>query len=476
MNVPNTSTRNAARDSLRSVDTLLLGFLILAMCSQIDPRALTIGRDTMEEGLGYATKTLKVAVSDIALVLCFGWFLFRTTALRAWSRLWWPPFACWALIAAMTVSLLHSPHVVDAIGDAMSKASGPQGFIKAIAAKESKEAIAEVLQFAAYFIIAPMLFVNLLLDRRSGGLIERRRLALHVFSAAVLLNVLAATAQLFASNAPTPRGLFNSPNIYGVFLTLSLPLLVAMALREWTKVLPALIVTLVALLLGLLTMVSAWAVVAVLIGVIIAGVFQRLPGRTVGVLAVSLVVLFTGWTAQTKLKSNRAEVLRVSSASQKVKKQYIEWYAALGWAVPKGQELPLGVAQLHQFETGVGPGNYQQNIGPYYSSLPNEEKMPPDSNNLYLVQAVSLGVLGLGALLWVFGDFMGHAWRMMRGVTRDWLSFGVFAALCAWLIVNVFHAGIVRGGGVVLAFVLSLAVVAAQSVDDQVEERIHENI
>jgi hypothetical protein len=73
---------------------------------------------------------------------------------------------------------------------------------------------------------------------------------------------------------------------------------------------------------------------------------------------------------QSKLKANRQEFVRVSSATQAVKKQYIEWYAALGWAVPNGQELPLGVAKLHQYESGVGPGNYQQNIGPYYSSLP----------------------------------------------------------------------------------------------------------
>jgi hypothetical protein len=73
----------------------------------------------------------------------------------------------------MIVSLVHSPHVVDAMADAFAKAGGPKGIVKAITAKESKEAIAEVLQFGAYFIVAPLLFVNLLQDRRSGALIER---------------------------------------------------------------------------------------------------------------------------------------------------------------------------------------------------------------------------------------------------------------------------------------------------------------
>jgi hypothetical protein len=466
------STQAATLTTVQHIDTFLLGFLILAMCSQIDP--LTVGRDTLAEGLGYATKTLKVALSDIALLLCFVWFLFRTASLRAWRKLWWPPLPCWALIVTMVVSLLHSPHVVEAIADAFAKAGGPRGFVRAIAAKESKEAIAEVLQFGAYFIIAPLLFVNLMQDWRSGVLVERRRFALHVFSFAVLLNVLAATFQLLAFTRVAPRGLFSSPNMYAVFLAISLPLLVAMVLREWTKVPPALIVTGLTLLLGLLTVVSVWAVLAILIGILIAGVLQRLPVRTVAVAAASLAVVFGAWGVQSKLKTNRQESLRVSSATQKVKKQYIEWYAALGWAVPKGQELPLGVAQLHQYETGVGPGNYQQNIGPYYSSLPNEEKMPPDSNSLYMVQAVSIGVLGLGALLWVLGHFMGKAWHSMRGISGDWLAFGVFAALCAWLVVNIFHAGIVRGGGVVLAFILSLAVIAGSRTGESVEDEVDE--
>jgi hypothetical protein len=249
------STQATAPTTLQRIDTFLLGFLILAMCSQIDP--LTVGRDTLAEGLGYATKTLKVALSDIALLLCFLWFVFRTASQRAWRKLWWPPLPCWALIVAMVVSLVHSPQVVEAMADTFAKAGGPRGLVRAVAAKESKEAIAEVLQFGAYFIIAPLLFVNLLQDRRSGVLIQRRRFALHVFSFAVLLNVLVATYQLVAFAKVAPRGLFGSPNIYGVFLAISLPLFIAMALREWRRYCRA-DCTGITVFLGLLTVVSVW--------------------------------------------------------------------------------------------------------------------------------------------------------------------------------------------------------------------------
>jgi len=160
-------------------------------------------------------------------------------------------------------------------------------------------------------------------------------------------------------------------------------------------------------------------------------------------------------SAQTTLAditANRAEFLRASSAGEKVKKQYIEWYAALGWSTPRQRALA----------TGVGPGNYQLNIGPYYGGLPNEEKMPLDSNNLYLVQGVSLGILGLGALLWVLSYFGGQARLALRRFPHDWLGAAVLASLAAFLAVNLFHALIVRGVGLVLAFILSLAIIAAR--------------
>jgi hypothetical protein len=106
------------------------------------------------------------------------------------------------------------------------------------------------------------------------------------------------------------------------------------------------------------------------------------------------------------------------------------------------------------------------NIGPYYQlgswGELGKEKIPPDSNNLYLVQAVSIGVLGLGALLWVLGYFMRQALVAQWRFPTDWLGAGAFASLFAFCSVNLFHALIVRGMGIVLAFLLSLAIVALQ--------------
>lgn len=439
----------------RTWDGALLCLLIVAMCSQIDP--LTLGRDTFVTQ-GFVTKQLKVAVSDLALVLVFGWFVIRTTMLRAWSKLWWPPLPCWALLAALLVAALHSTTIVNALAAGL-ESGGIKGAIKAIAAKEPKEAIAEIAQYAAYFIAAPLLFVNLMLDRREDVLIVRRSLALRAFAVATGLVILIGLAQLF-KGSDAPRGTWQSANLYGGFLAMALPLLFVGVAHRWNQSRGTVGVG-AEILAAWPTMVTPWGVIGLFIGMLLGAVALR-SVRAAGIALVLSLVALLSWNTFKPLQPARAEYFHIKTASEKergkmeVKKQYVEWYAAQGFSAP-------GEAR---FGTGVGPGNYQLNIGSYYAFLPNAKKMPPDSNNLYLVQAVSVGTLGLGALLWIIGHFMGVAWRARRAFGADWLSAGVLGSLSAWLLVNCFHALVVRGLGIVLAFVLSLAIVALQAARD----------
>ncbi|MDQ3813899.1 MAG: hypothetical protein M3347_08105 [Armatimonadota bacterium] len=486
------------------LDTIILCLLILTMCSQVNVRAL--GENTLAQG--FHTKQLFVALSDVMLLGTFLWFVVRTTALRAWRRLWWPPFPCWALLLAMVISAMHSPTIVTAVAESLGEAHGLKAMIKAFLGKESKEAIAEIIQFTAYFAIAPLLFVNLLHDRRTGALVVRRRFAVEAFAFAVIITVGIGLWQRMHAESATPYGLFGSSNVYSGFLGFALPLLAVYVMHAWRNSPPFVLMRL-AILIALLTMVSLWAVVALFIGVLIGGGLLRQPKRAALMAVVMAVVCGLVWLAPYRLATdqsafkeaqneavaarhdfeqgvkhleasrkqkdqegistagaemhvaqttmadvttNRAEFLRAASATEKVKKQYIEWYAAFGWSAPSKRT----------FATGVGPGNYQLNIGPYYGGLPNEEKMPPDSNNLYLVQSVSLGVLGLGALLWLLSYFASLARLAHRRFPDDWLGTGVLASVVAFLFVNLFHALIVRGVGLALAFILSLAVIAAQ--------------
>jgi hypothetical protein len=452
------------------VDAVVLAILVVAMCSQIDP--LSLGRDTLAEGLGYASKTYKIAVCDIALVLATLWFILRTTQQKAWRKIWWSPLPCWALIFAMILSAIHAPHVLNAFVTAYEKSSGFQGLKAGLRTQEFQGAVVDIVQYTAYFVVAPLLFVNWIHDRRCAVFVDRKKLALWAFCGAVALNVLAAIVQLLAWDKSAPRGLWTSPNIYGVFLATSIPLLMLLLRAHRATKSVGYEIALALLALGaLLTLVSPWTILALFIGVLVAGLAARQRFLTSSTLIALLAGTFLAWNLQTDLKANRDDFLNVASATEAVKKQYIEWFAAARWSVPQGADLGGSAQQLHHFETGVGPGNYQGNIGPYYGSLPNEEKMPPDSNNLYLVQAVSIGVLGLAALLWMSTHFAHQAVVARRLNPENWISHGALGSVCAFAVVVIFHAGIVRGMSLVLAFVFALCVIARESAERNLEDK-----
>jgi len=237
-------------DSLVSLDTASLVILVIAMCSQLDVRH--VGPDTWGEGLGFMTKTLAVALSDVVFAGVVAWFVVRTAQLNAWSKLWWPPLACWALALAAVVALTHSVTIHDSVIAKLQPAPGHHhghGLRYALFHNndQTRVAFAVVVQFIGYFLFGPWVFVNLLHDRRGGELVSRRRAAL-----LSLLGITAAGAalgllQAFIFHKPplptevhlgddalavyfgAPRGLYGTPNIYAGCLAFVLPLLWAWA-------------------------------------------------------------------------------------------------------------------------------------------------------------------------------------------------------------------------------------------------------
>ncbi len=452
-------------------DYVFLGVLLVAMSSQINVG--DIGHDTYKQG--YVTKTLKIALPDIALLLNVAWFAVRTTLARGWKRLWWPPLPAWALLFAMLLALIHSPSIWSkaalAVGDLGAKSPGWKHALSAVmkdkgASQAVKEGLAVTFQFGLYFLIAPLLLVNLLVDRRDAGAVtDRREFALRTFAGGALLMLAVALLQDMQARGEAPHALFGSPNAFASWFAIVVPLLFAWAQSgqgstqgsglkgdgpTWMRrlCLPAAVV-------GVVVVMSLWSHLALLTGSLVMVLLARGVRRLrLGVLAL-LLALFVGvqWAASPR-DARREAFVHVGSAREKVKKQYIEWYAAMGWAAPRERA----------FANGVGPGNYQLNIGTYYSSLPNESKLPPDSNNVYAVQAVSLGLLGLTALLWTLAHFArlaNDARKYLQARSRDaWLPLGVLGSLASWAVVNVFHASIVRGTGLVLALLCALAAVA----------------
>ena len=230
--------KSRPRDWWQTLDTVLLCVLIVAMCSQINLHK--IGRDTLTTE-GFVTKQLSVALSDVTFFVVFGWFCIRTTMLRAWRKLWIPPLPCWILMFALLLSVLHSARVVDATHDAISSSHGIIGALKTLkTTKEFKEAAAKILQFAITFLGAPLLFVNLLRDRRTAtastreysqdGVIDRTHVAVLTFGAVTFFVSLVA---LFPS-AGLPHSVWGSPNIYSVFVVVAAAFALALGyIRIW---------------------------------------------------------------------------------------------------------------------------------------------------------------------------------------------------------------------------------------------------
>ena len=325
--------------------------------------------------------------------------------------------------------------------------------------KELKDALAAIVQWSGYFLVAPLVLVNLIRDRREAVEVRRVREVVGALVAAFAVSGVVALVQGVRFASDVPRGLWTSPNIFAAFVAFLLPFLDEIEIENPRFQFVPLGLLFFTLGVLWLCVASPFAAIAAFVGLFCSWAarpnVKKLRIIRLAVICFVALAFSLSWGRNPTLQNARADFARLASDNQKVKKQFIEWQVATRWNVPKERS----------FATGVGPGNYQLNIGPLYQydTIPNEEKMPPDSNNLYLVQAMSIGILGLGALLWVLWHFARLAWRGAQ--SGSWLGAGVFASLGAWIFVNSFTAMIVRGAGLLLALFFALAVIAGSNAN-----------
>ncbi len=361
---------------------------------------------------------------------------------RNWGDLAPAPLAAWALLVLLALSVSQAVH--------------PQS------------AVIETIQWGLYLIAVYMLFANVLTDRR------RIRIALLALAASTTLVVVWAFWQYLRESDPAQvcAG-FTNRNTYSAFLAVVLPLLLGGALhasrraqRLWWLVVvalglvtmlsgPLIWITILALALVAFTVpgVRRWATLAVLAG-FVAAMPWALPRNYEAAVTEQLnpyesVVLHALFGQESK-------------SAVVVKKRWLEWAPALRMLSAN----PV---------LGVGAGNYQANIGQYYegsqsgaltgATLPNVKKSEPDSNNLYLVIAGSLGFCGLAALLGVLGYFWRCSRRLLPAAhdrLGRGLAAGLPAAMLALVVGNLFTAMFVRGLSLVLILLFALAYVASK--------------
>lgn len=274
------------------------------------------------------------------------------------------------------------------------------------------------------------------------------------------------TQEEFGAGPQRVRAFFQSRSAYSGFLALVLPLFFGLTLwselsweRYWSAAL---------IVLGGLTILAPpviWVLAVVLI------VMSATWSRSVLTAKVALAAVAFMAVTLTCAPLNR-QVLRETlnpyeegpiyklmltegeDAAQQgplVKKRWIEWLPALNM---------LG----DRFVFGVGAGNYQLGIGQYYGYLPNVKKTEPDTNNLYLVTAGSMGFAGLICLVAFLGYFWrlaGNLWMHGQGPWDRALACGLYGACLALLTVNLFTSVFVRGTALAWALIIGLIMARA---------------
>lgn len=350
-----------------------------------------------------------------------------------WREIHRPPTAVWALLAVAVLS--------------------------ALGASSLKSAVVEIAQIALYFVAVYALFADVVQGQ------HRLVLTAKILAIGTTVAVAVGLYQYLTVADPMDvRGTFGNRNVYSAYLTMVLPVLYGIGI--WTQDTTHRVWFFAVVAVGAVTMLAGpqfWCLALILLALSALKSLRSLGYYLVG--ATLMIVLFVAILhtnrdavfAEVADPIEREEVYKLGPGHEEdvvVKMRWLEWYPAL---VMVAENLPLG----------VGPGNYQRHIGEssYWGLVPRATKIEPDTNNLYLVIAASMGLVGLVAFL----GWLGHFWRMAEGnwtQARDAWSMGVCWGLLGGVygivLVNIFSSLFVRGTSLVWALIF--AMIASVSV------------
>jgi len=406
-----------------------------------------------------------IAAADVLCALLFVVWAIRVWACRRMGELTWPPAALWAWVAAAVLSV--SMAAVEGEG--------------ALARGAIKDGVVEVAQLVLYFVVAYMIFVDIL---RDGTMLRRAYLTLLAASCVVVLWGLAD--YVTQADAMQVKAGFGNRNAYSAFLVMVIPLLVGVSAYGASRLLRG---GALALAFGAaITMLGpphVWLMAGLTIAVAYyrGGAYRARVAPAAAALTL-LVCLALPRNYEANVSSfldpyERGEMYKLAAGSEAdeastgdqtgqeliVKKRWLEWQPAL---VMMTENLPLG----------VGAGRFQDRLGEaeFYGSLPNVKKSEPDTNNLYLVVGGSMGLAGLVALIGLLAWFWrrgSELWRSAQSPTQRGLALGLGAAVVGIAAANIFTSLFVRGISVIWALVFAMITVAtrlAASGDDEAHE------
>lgn len=322
-----------------------------------------------------------------------------------------------------------------------------------VVATDRFAAIKELIQFILYFIVGYAVYDNFLRNFSNSA-----KILLILLGAALTGITVLAAVHYFNLEVEDlmVRGTFGNRNVLAGFFALSLPLLFACIIetRSWlTKVFLS-VLFLAALSLNLSGASYAAVVIAVVLIAARNGLKWFIP-------AAAILVI---WQSQVLPRLPRENDLvhfhsiALYGEDGTVKRRYPEWQAA-------------GSMILTNPILGVGPGNYQKNVGQYYDNIPRKTgPSEPDIQNLYLVIAASMGIPALLAFLAMF--IAPFSKENIFPMKHSALIHGAIGSLGAFAFTAVWHPLLVRGIGLpfVILLVFTRYLVQAESFNGNCTE------
>jgi len=405
-----------------------------------------------------------VSGADLFAALLFGLWLLWVAATGSWRAVVLPPLAAWAFVIVVLVGV--------------GRGDSPEAV---------KSGLIEVAQYTLYFLCVYTLFLNVLTDERS---IRRAVWVLCAVTGVMVLVALVQYALVADPRAPgdtfrhvhstfgigeylsaTPLGQRlhlagkSSRSVYGSYLVMVLPILFALGLNMWRRpwVRAALLATVA---VGGLTLLSGWHFWVLAAILLVLAARHSAKAALAASIALAAFVALGPFVFPRNHQANIMEVLDFYETgvldekavvtrqiregelptTTQVKKRWIEWQPALNM---------LGTSPA----LGVGTGGYQLHIGQSYGTLPNFEKIEPDTNCGWLVIAASMGLCGLvtlAALYYSQYRTAGVLWATAQNRFTYGLSEGLIGSLIGMFLANILSSVLVRGLSITMILVLAL--------------------
>ncbi|MBA4387915.1 MAG: hypothetical protein C0404_08030 [Verrucomicrobia bacterium] len=298
----------------------------------------------------------------------------------------------------------------------------------------------EMIQALEYFVAAYLVFAGI-----DDEKFLRRLVRLWLFIAGAI--TIAGAIQYFATPVDDMHvsATFGNRNIFGGYLAMMLPM--ALATMVWTHRWWLRFLMLSMVMLGFVVNLSGGACIAM---VIATGCVAMARSRWIFAIHVVVVLLLVAVALPRLPRQNDEKIwqsISIYDGNDDVARRYKEWHAAAAMA----RENAL---------FGVGAGNYQQNLGRYYGTLQIPSHVAePDSQNLYLVLASSMGIGGvlsfLGILMF-FGLKSCVAAARTGNIQHRSIAVGLAGLLIGFSIGSIWSPLLVRGTGLTLAMAIGL--------------------